>query len=118
MIRLIRQGTRWTRVVAGSSAYTSADPTSNRLIHWAKSCSYRHFIVSEKGYFSLAPESVQVGDEICILIGSKTPYIIRKKINNDEPFCHRVAVSECYAGTAHAFIGEAYVHGIMNGEGM
>ncbi|KAL8369744.1 hypothetical protein RB595_000196 [Gaeumannomyces hyphopodioides] len=75
------------------------------------SCSIgRAFFISEKGYFGLAPSTAQVGDQICILAGGQTPYILH-------------AVGEAVlpdSGTVPAFrvAGDAYVHGIMHGEAM
>ncbi|EON65766.1 hypothetical protein W97_05005 [Coniosporium apollinis CBS 100218] len=51
-----------------------------------------------------APVDAEVGDTIAILAGGKVPYILRQKEVNGERVFH--------------FIGDAYVHGIMNGEGM
>jgi hypothetical protein len=59
----------------------------------------RHTYISSTGYVGLAPLHIEVGDELVIFLGSKTPYVIRT--NKD--------------GT-HTLIGEAYVHGIMYGE--
>lgn len=58
----------------------------------------RHLMVSENGYVGLVPSSAQQGDMICVLFGCSVPVIIRKL--NDH----------------HVFIGESYVHGIMDGQ--
>lgn len=47
----------------------------------------------------LGPAGLQVGDMICVFLGTKLPYILRQ--------------SEIGAWT---LVGEAYVHGIMHGE--
>jgi len=71
----------------------------------------RRFFVTEKGYFGLAPAATQPGDLVCILLGGKVPYIIRKTVDADAPNnildTHR---------TTYKFVGDAYLHGIMNGE--
>jgi hypothetical protein len=61
-------------------------------------CGYRRFFITEKGYLGLGPNKIETGDQVCILFGGKTPFILRK-------------VEEHYK-----LIGEAYIHGIMNGE--
>jgi hypothetical protein len=58
----------------------------------------RRLMVSEKGYIGLVPRCAQQGDMICVLFGCSFPVIIRKW--NDH----------------HVFIGDSYVHGIMDGQ--
>lgn len=49
------------------------------------------------GYFEFEPE-----DEVWLLEGARTPFIIRRIPQRDE----------------YRLIGEAYVHGFMHGEGI
>ncbi|KAK0614312.1 hypothetical protein B0T14DRAFT_499612 [Immersiella caudata] len=53
----------------------------------------------EKGYLCLLPKTTRVGDKLAVLRGGRVPVILRTRDD----------------GTIE-FIGEAYVHGIMNGE--
>ncbi|KAH8589583.1 heterokaryon incompatibility protein-domain-containing protein [Bisporella sp. PMI_857] len=59
----------------------------------------RRPFISQTGLVGLAPSNVEVGDEICIFLGGKTPYIVSKKING-----------------VSRLRGETYVYGIMYGE--
>lgn len=45
---------------------------------------------------------MKLGDQICILLGSKTPVVLRKNI---EQSCYKL-------------VGHAYVHGVMHGEAL
>ncbi|KAK3941792.1 heterokaryon incompatibility protein 6, OR allele [Diplogelasinospora grovesii] len=54
---------------------------------------------TEKGYLCLLPKATEVGDQLTILKGGRVPVILRPRGD----------------GTME-FIGEAYVHGIMDGE--
>lgn len=56
---------------------------------------------TSKGYLGLGPQHLQSGDHVVILHGSTVPFILRK-IDDDK----------------FTLIGEAYVHGIMDGGGM
>lgn len=56
----------------------------------------------DKPLFGLAPTTAQEGDLICILYGCSVPVILRKMGSDSDPFYH--------------LIGEAYVHGMMDGE--
>ena len=60
----------------------------------------RQFCVTKKGYMGWAPPAAKPGDRICIFFGGQVPYVVRPK------------------GKAYEFLGEAYVHGIMNGEAL
>ena len=50
--------------------------------------------------FGLAPEKAKVDDIICIILGCSVPVVLRKLENSEE----------------YQFIGECYVHGMMDGE--
>ncbi|KAE9362593.1 HET-domain-containing protein [Stipitochalara longipes BDJ] len=62
----------------------------------------RRFIISEKGYMGLAPAMAEPGDRIAVLFGGKVPYILRQNKTGNS--------------TTWTFIGDSYVHGIMDGE--
>ncbi|KAK5079469.1 hypothetical protein LTR70_009424 [Exophiala xenobiotica] len=63
------------------------------------SCKGRSFFVTRKGYFGLGPLILQPGDECHIFKGARVPFILRRT-----------------DGEFYKLLGEAYVHGIMNGE--
>jgi hypothetical protein len=72
---------------------------------WAGTCN-RTFFISEKGHMGLGPSNAASGDKIAVLFGGKVPYILRK---NE------------YEGSENPeitwkFLGDSYVHGIMDGE--
>ncbi|GKZ38225.1 hypothetical protein AbraIFM66950_010254 [Aspergillus brasiliensis] len=60
--------------------------------------SYRRLMISSKDYIGLVPSRTQEGDLICVLFGCSVPVILRKQDDH------------------YIFIGECYVHGIMDGE--
>ncbi|SPJ72129.1 related to heterokaryon incompatibility protein (het-6OR allele) [Fusarium torulosum] len=59
----------------------------------------RRFILTDTGFIGLGPPDVRVGDSICVLLGGSVPYVLRQ--NSDDSWC---------------YIGECYIHGIMDGE--
>jgi hypothetical protein len=64
----------------------------------------RKFLVSKAyGWMGLAPTAAQVGDVICILYGCSVPVVLRTSARTDW-------------GRQFEFIGECYVHGMMDGE--
>jgi hypothetical protein len=70
------------------------------LLNAFASCYKRVFIIYSKGYIGLGPPGTQVEDLICILRGGRAPFVLRQ---GRYPF-------------GRIMIGDAYVHGIMNGE--
>jgi hypothetical protein len=62
---------------------------------------HRRPFISPRGFVGLAPAHAQEGDQVCIFLGAKFPYILRPTDKEK-----------------YQFIGEAYVHGIMYGEFM
>jgi hypothetical protein len=63
-------------------------------------CMRGAFMISKRGYVGLAPKKTQLGDLLCILRRGETPFILRQ-------------IMESYS-----LVGEVYVHGIMNREGV
>ncbi|KAF5639008.1 Het6 heterokaryon incompatibility [Fusarium sp. NRRL 25303] len=61
----------------------------------------KRFFITETGYIGTGPCCLEPGDSVCILFGGDTPYIIRPS-------------SSCI--DEYLFLGNAYVHGIMEGE--
>ncbi|KAF3031840.1 hypothetical protein E8E12_001761 [Didymella heteroderae] len=58
----------------------------------------RRFIITTKGYVGIANDDVRSGDKVCLLSGGRMPVILRPE------------------GKDFVFLGEAYVHGMMQGE--
>ncbi|KAN0120202.1 Heterokaryon incompatibility protein (HET) domain containing protein [Hyaloscypha variabilis] len=61
-------------------------------------CMYRRFFITEKGYLGLGPGHMEVGDQVTVLFGGNTPFILRKFEDHFK------------------LTGESYIHGIMEGE--
>ncbi|KAH6663473.1 heterokaryon incompatibility protein-domain-containing protein [Halenospora varia] len=60
----------------------------------------RRILVTDKGYIGMAHPQARLGDKVCLIMGCGVPLILREDANG------------------FRIIGEAYVHGIMHGEGM
>jgi hypothetical protein len=59
-----------------------------------------HVFHTTKGFIGLAPRTSQPGDIVCLILGAEVPLLIRTD------------------GDKYVFVGECYVHGIMDGEGL
>lgn len=60
----------------------------------------RKFSITKDGNFCLVPMHAQEGDTIVLLKGGRTLYVVRNE------------------GDGYLLVGEAYVHGLMNGEAL
>lgn len=69
---------------------------------YRKRCLFR----TRDGRLGLGPQAVKPGDVVCLVAGSRTPYLLRKLAQEGE----QVGEERC------RFLGEAYVHGVMYGE--
>jgi hypothetical protein len=58
----------------------------------------RAFIITDRGFMGLGPSYTQPGDIVCVLRGGSVPFVLRP-----------------LEGDYYQFVGECYVHGIMNG---
>ena len=59
---------------------------------------HRKFFTTKKCAIGLGPQSMRPGDVVCILSGGRVPFIVRAE------------------GSEFRLIGEAYVHGLMEGQ--
>jgi hypothetical protein len=71
-------------------------------------CRKRRYLKTEDGHYGIGPEATEPGDEVAVLYGGMTVFILRPvpKASDDGVDSKQL----------HQFVGEAYVHGIMRGE--
>lgn len=67
-------------------------------------CTGRRFCVTGRGHLAMVPPGVEEGDSLAILYGLHTPFVLRT-VPGEGP--KRLVM-----------VGEAYVHGVMDGEAM
>jgi hypothetical protein len=64
------------------------------------------FFITQKGYIGMGPPDTERGDQVWIFLGGQVPFIARK-----------VEQDNVYEGNRRLhLVGDAYVHGIMDGE--
>lgn len=63
----------------------------------------RRLFTTENGYMGLGPGTMEPGDVVVLIAGARTPFILRPQ-------------KEPSSTAQYQFVGEAYLHGIMNGE--
>ena len=92
--------------------------------YYASRCLYR----TKRGYIGLGPEETNPGDEVWLIAGARTPFILqkpgkkkrmkRKWLVSLRNSFHTKQPSSRGHGEAEyrEFVGESYVHGLMDGE--
>jgi hypothetical protein len=121
-----------------TAGFFHSDPTKEQIAEYERArnsaCMKRRFFVTSKGAFGLGSRWTSKGDRICVLLGACVPFLLakdRKHIINDKwelvlrsenkltsrlkPF-KRIPTGDIFY-PAWKFMGEAYVHGIMNYKG-
>jgi hypothetical protein len=98
----------------------------------------RRFAVTRNGYMALVPPGSEEGDAICILFGAQTPSVLRRfrahnipkeerkggtnegeeSMNEGEESTNdgQESTNEGEESNLYNFVGECYVHGVMDGE--
>jgi hypothetical protein len=72
----------------------------------------RTLLRTDKGHIGLGPQSMQIGDTVWIMPACSSLLVLRK---SDE-FSQSSSNGKPLNGIKHRLIGDAYVHGVMNGE--
>jgi hypothetical protein len=61
----------------------------------------RSIAITKRRYISAIAQEAQLGDLVCVLFGCSVPVVLRKRI-----------------GGEYQFVGECYIHGLMDGEAL
>lgn len=73
-------------------------------------CNGRCFALTAKGYMVVAPPFTKEGDLICLFMGAQVPFVLRPISDSAGEIS---GGKQCYA-----LVGECYVHGMMDGDGL
>lgn len=96
----------WCKYHGDPSTCSTLDDESHVRLHMVKFYRKRCLFRTRAGRLGLGPQSVRAGDEVWLVAGSRTPYLLREKGQDNEE----------EAKDRYGFLGEAYVHGVMYGE--
>lgn len=74
---------------------------------WGKKINNRRFASTAKKTLALVHPNTKQGDLVCIFIGAEVPFVIRKK-----------DFGSCSGNAEFELVGQCYVHGLMEGQGL
>lgn len=69
--------------------------------------------MTESEYLGLVPSPAQVGDSIVVFLGAQVPHSLRSKLEMKTDQENQPAFD---VEPAYSLVGEAYIHGLTNGE--
>jgi hypothetical protein len=101
------------------SSYMSPETISPNIDSAIRSATVRRtFFITSSGYIGLGPAKLRVGDHLYLLLGARTPFILR------EAGVRNVPIISSQPGVGHTkrncfeVVGDCYTHGLMDGEAM
>lgn len=89
-------------------------------------CRDTRFFVTGNEYFGLGPPDIQVGDEVHVLSGTSVPFVLKTLEGDNKESgieSHSGSVQETFEMVdadgmgLYSMVGEAYIHGYMQGQG-
>ena len=75
----------------------------------------RRVFRTRKGYLGCGPSDMRLGDVVCFVAGAPTPFLFRR-VGQDGGMAARVPVPLAEGLGKVNIVGEAYVHGLMDGK--
>lgn len=78
-----------------------------------RATSGRCMFITSKGYIGLGPEHTRQGDEVALLLGGTTPFMLRNSTAADGDLTLPEPIS---SEQQYQLLGDCYVHGCMDGE--
>jgi hypothetical protein len=83
-------------------------------------CNKRKFFLTKKGFFGLGPGALREGDFVAVLLGGDVPFVIREVVGDEEGSLEERERANMAIPMDRKFhlIGECYVDGLMQGQGV
>jgi hypothetical protein len=97
----LRELLETTRVAVAAGDKAPLEVTHRFSAAFSRMCYSRRVFVTEEGDLGIAHQSARVGDEVVVVPGAAVPFVMRE-----------------VEGGAYALIGEAFLHGAMDGEAL
>ncbi|EUC36103.1 hypothetical protein COCCADRAFT_2831 [Bipolaris zeicola 26-R-13] len=99
----------WRKRIKPLQEYPRDDEDRDYRLAVYNACICRRFFVTEDGRFGLGPWDMKKGDTVAVLLGGKTPFLLRHCVNRRS--------AKIPAVTYHKLVGEAFVDGLMYQDG-
>jgi hypothetical protein len=82
---------------------------------------YRRLFLTDTGYLGMGPQSLEVGDEVSVVLGCPSPLVLRQRdppntMQSEQGLQGGPTSAAAPSIQYRRLLGEAYVHGAMRGE--
>jgi hypothetical protein len=98
------------RLIAKRTLDQNRDYYSNLFSRKLSRLTTWRLLITSRGYVGLCCNAAAIGDRVCVLLGGEVPFLLRPRVCHDG---QREGI-DC----SYHFMGECYIHGIMDGEAM
>ena len=105
----------WKRL---SSRQVAMGFCSNMLASIGAATFRRRIFFTDTGFVGTGPAGIQRGDALYLLVGGRAPFILRKSGKCKVPLVSSRRQLVTMERNCYELIGDCYVHGLMDGEGM
>ena len=105
----------WIEEPSSSFETTSESLFFGEVMMAAKSGFKSMFGTTEQGFLGWGPSLTHKHDILCIIIGALTPFLLRP-VDNDG--LDDISAAQKYSAQKYQLVGECYIQGLMNGEGL
>ncbi|KAH6720640.1 heterokaryon incompatibility protein-domain-containing protein [Leptodontidium sp. MPI-SDFR-AT-0119] len=78
----------------------------------------RRLFITNTGFLGIGPAGLQTGDNLYLLLGGTAPFILREASIRKVPLIANRPVLGSVERVCSEIIGDCYVHGLMDGEGL
>ena len=92
----------WPETVSNASE-TQSEKVGFALNELMRTCHKRRFAYTKRGWMGIVPVGTQIGDSVAVLLGGQMLYVLHSNGAGKDRF---------------RLVGEAYLHGMMDGEAM
>ncbi|KAJ5030389.1 heterokaryon incompatibility protein-domain-containing protein [Bipolaris maydis] len=100
----------WRTKIKPQQEHSHDDEGRDYRLTVRNACTNIYFFMTKDGRFGLGPPSLEEGDTIAVLLGGKTPFILRPCVNRRSA---KIPSATYY----YKLVGEAFVDGLMYQDG-
>lgn len=106
----------WKAWLSAKAKNPDASTDTNPHIDWFErshrvAVVERSLVTTRKGFIGLAPKHTKRGDLVSVVAGGNVPHVLRREHGQTTP-----NTSDTSQATRYRVLGDAFVHGIMDGE--
>ncbi|KAH7327084.1 hypothetical protein BKA65DRAFT_509902 [Rhexocercosporidium sp. MPI-PUGE-AT-0058] len=101
------------------SAPTTARKISPNMLDSIRTANFkRRLFITDTGFLGTGPAGLQRGDNLYVLLGGRAPFLLRESSIREVPLIANRPGLGSVKRSCLEIVGDCYVHGLMDGEGL